>query len=205
MKLVKQAAKIAMPNTKVVDENGYPMIVYHGSDKNFNVFNRGFFDSSKFVAQTYSYDNILYSSFLNITKPAIIKNNKNINIESWYHIWMTKEEAKKYGISDSHDYDEIMPEIIKDYNNVTGKEWVVTVIDDIVDAVKSNKKYDGVILVGVYGDTNLSEKYEDSHNEYIPISPEQVKSAEPFTFDGEGNLIPLSKKFDLNNKDMRFE
>lgn len=30
-KMVLEAAKLAMPNTKVVDENGNPKVVYHGT------------------------------------------------------------------------------------------------------------------------------------------------------------------------------
>ena len=32
--------------SKVVDENGEPLVVYHGTDENFNIFNYSFFDSS---------------------------------------------------------------------------------------------------------------------------------------------------------------
>lgn len=34
--------------------------------------------------------------------------------------------------------------------------------------------------------------------------PEQIKSADPATYDNEGKLIPLSKRFDTSNPDIRF-
>lgn len=37
-RMVNEAAKMAMPNTKVVDENGNPKVVYHGRGSEFNVF-----------------------------------------------------------------------------------------------------------------------------------------------------------------------
>ena len=39
-RLVTEAAKMAMPDTKVVDEDGYPMVVYHGTTEDFNVFDK---------------------------------------------------------------------------------------------------------------------------------------------------------------------
>jgi hypothetical protein len=40
-RMVIEAAKLAMPNTKVVDENGEPMVMYHGTGKEygFTIFN----------------------------------------------------------------------------------------------------------------------------------------------------------------------
>ena len=43
-RLVKEAAKLAMPDTKVVDEDGYPKVVYHGS-RSVERFNE--FDATK--------------------------------------------------------------------------------------------------------------------------------------------------------------
>lgn len=38
----------------------------------------------------------------------------------------------------------------------------------------------------------------------IAFQPNQIKQADPFTFDDEGKLIPLSKRFDSWNDDIRF-
>ena len=35
-RMVLEAAKLAIPNTKVVDENGNPLVVYHGSNAQFS-------------------------------------------------------------------------------------------------------------------------------------------------------------------------
>lgn len=37
-RMVREAAKNAMPDTKIVDEDGYPLIVYHGTSERFNEF-----------------------------------------------------------------------------------------------------------------------------------------------------------------------
>ena len=35
-------------------------------------------------------------------------------------------------------------------------------------------------------------------------NPEQIKSADPVTYDDNGDPIPLNKRFDSNNKDIRY-
>lgn len=37
-RMVKEAAKMAMPDTKIVDENGYPTVVYHRTPNEFTIF-----------------------------------------------------------------------------------------------------------------------------------------------------------------------
>ena len=39
-RMVDEAAKKAMPHTKILDEDGNPLIVYHGSSEDFTVFDR---------------------------------------------------------------------------------------------------------------------------------------------------------------------
>jgi hypothetical protein len=48
--------------------------------------------------------------------------------------------------------------------------------------------------------------YEGTQNEesYILLSPEQIKSADPVTYDADGNVIPLSQRFDSTNEDIRY-
>lgn len=38
----------------------------------------------------------------------------------------------------------------------------------------------------------------------IPRYPNQIKSADPVTYDDNGNVIPLSERFNKNNNDIRF-
>ena len=75
--------------SKVVDENGEPRIVYHGTKKKFNVFKftqkrdigflgAGFyFTNSKKMAQMYAQYNFVYEVFLNIKNPLIVKELKS--------------------------------------------------------------------------------------------------------------------------------
>lgn len=43
-----------------------------------------------------------------------------------------------------------------------------------------------------------------SHVQYAVFSPEQIKSADPVTYDDEGNVIPLSERFNKSNDDIRY-
>jgi hypothetical protein len=43
-----------------------------------------------------------------------------------------------------------------------------------------------------------------SDGEIVILNPTQIKSADPVTRDDAGNIIPLSKRFDITSKDLRF-
>ena len=104
-RLVREAAKLAMPGTKVVDEDGFPKVVYHGSRsvERFNVFNAADSNSKSigsvtensdrfaFFADTEDAANVykdavsrgeefagegkLYSVYLDIKNPAVVDFN----------------------------------------------------------------------------------------------------------------------------------
>ena len=79
----------------------------------------------------------------------------------------------------------------------------------IVDAIEFGKAIDyakkngndGVIVndiddsVGMTGDMGTT---------YAVFNPEQIKSADPATYDDQGKLIPLSQRFDTSKPDIRF-
>ena len=73
---------------------------------------------------------------------------------------------------------------------------------DVVEWAKNNG-YDGVIFRnikdnGKYGRTGASDVYAF-------LNPNaQVKSADPVTYDDNGNVIPLSERFNENNEDIRY-
>lgn len=53
-------------------------------------------------------------------------------------------------------------------------------------------------------DGAFAKEYDRFTYTYAAVSPTQVKSAEPFTFDDNGELIPLSERFNPENDDIRF-
>jgi len=48
------------------------------------------------------------------------------------------------------------------------------------------------------------EDSEFGGTSFVAFKPEQIKSADPATYDDAGNLIPLSRRFDAANADIRF-
>ena len=54
------------------------------------------------------------------------------------------------------------------------------------------------------GEFDGSGPYNSPQTEYIVFDPEQVKSLDPVTYDDNGELIPLSDRFNPENVDIRW-
>ena len=64
-------------------------------------------------------------------------------------------------------------------------------------ASAEDEGYDGVLIKN--GDTG-----QGIADEYVVFNPEQIKSADTVTYDDNGNVIPLSERFNAENEDIRF-
>lgn len=190
--MVAEASKSAMPNTKVVDESGNPMVMYHGTQlaelyvkdgqlyvRNTDKFytfkdGKGFFTTRKEDAEQFTggRKDGLYPCYLNIENPFILDCKGN-------------------------DWD-----AISGYENEDGYKYVTT--DYIVrDIMQNHPEYDGVILKNVMNENSGGIKH--AIDDYIPFKANQIKSADPVTYDDSGNVIPLSKRFNKENNDIRFQ
>jgi predicted nucleotidyltransferase len=74
----------------------------------------------------------------------------------------------------------------------------------------SNGRYDGAIITNVdeYGDGIEADgvgNYDGSVTDYIPVSADQIYSAEPVVYDDNGQVIPLSRRFENGNPDIRYK
>ena len=77
-------------------------------------------------------------------------------------------------------------------------------------AEESNGRYDGAIISNVdeYGDgieADGAGNYDGSVTDYIPVSADQIYSAEPVVYDDNGQVVPLSKRFVAGNPDIRYK
>ena len=79
----------------------------------------------------------------------------------------------------------------------TGSTGNWTRIPDGVTDFLKYKGYDGIKDTGGKGGG-------ETHTVWIPFSSEQVKSADPVTYDNDGNVIPLSERFDASKMDIRW-
>lgn len=154
--LVRQAAEAAMPQSVVRGENGQLLKVYHYTNGEFTVFDRGmartgnemdgFFFAPDPVSSS-EYGDRAIAAYLNITNPA---------------------------------YD---PRLDRKFNDS----------GTLLREKLAYQGYDGVV------------RTEDGRiYEYMAFDPEQIKSAEPVVYDDDGKVIPLSRRFDFANPDIRF-
>ena len=198
--------------SKVLDENGEPLVVYHGSEKGgFSIFNtkgknnsKGagtYFSSNQDVARTFITGKIsdekLYPVFLNIRNPYVLT-DKNF--------WSTLEEvhvfdnfrarnifSKKDGtnFTSYDDAQEYIKSVLHDPNNkrysVEARSPLTT--DELARFVwrQFRRKFDGVIIKNVYDIGYPTSKPIDTiGDDFIIPKPNQIKSATK----NNGNFSP---------------
>jgi murein DD-endopeptidase MepM/ murein hydrolase activator NlpD len=64
--------------------------------------------------------------------------------------------------------------------------------------------YDGVWFENIYDTGTYGGSNTPSSNVYISFNATSIKSADPVTYDDEGNVIPLSERFNPENDDIRW-
>lgn len=73
-----------------------------------------------------------------------------------------------------------------------------TMSSDEIAKYAFDNGYDGVEIQNVK-DSFSGLRADDVTTDYISFYPEQVKSADPVTYDEQGNIIPLSQRFDVTS------
>lgn len=180
-RMVVEAARLAMPNTKVVDENGNPMVVYHGTlAKKLTRFNKDL------IGSRYSYDE---KGFFFISRESIAKDYATpdfgtgsgtiipafINLEN--PLFVNQKWATKNGLGNRVFKDNDVIEFWDNYQTLM---------------IEESEDKDGVIIS------------DGTDIMVVAFEPSQIKSAEPVTYDNDGNVIPLSERFNKENPDIRF-
>ena len=165
-KMVMEAAKLAMPNTKVVDEDG-PKVVYHGTDVDFWVFNPPY--------NKYSFKDFGANFFTD-----------------------DKKNAMRYGTKIKPVFLDLTDPDMFDANGQTYNEfsdnlppfdgWSEVIIQNIKDAPEGKDRRVKPANTYVVG-KNINY---------------QIKSADPVTYDDNGNVIPLSERFNPKKEDIRY-
>ena len=64
----------------------------------------------------------------------------------------------------------------------------------LLESMKIRLGYDGIV-----------EEYRPGAFQYVAFSSEQIKSADPVTYDDNGNVIPLSERFNEEKSDIRYQ
>ena len=157
-RMVDEAAERAFANSKIRDEDGKLLKVYHGTDAYFTVFDRtrgrstmdiqgSFFSPWEIDAEGYGPN--VRAFYLNIERPA--------------------PEGTVY----------------RALNAFKGRNNAGVLARERLERLG----YDGV---------------NNSDEEYIAFNSNQIKSADPVTYDDAGNVIPLSERFNRDNSDIRY-
>lgn len=191
-RMVLEAAKRAMPNTKVVDENGNPRVVYHGTPNDFNVFGSDiskkrewtygdtyYFTDSEPTAATYG--RRVVPVFLNISNPYEydFEGRHWRNEKDGVSMGPTTDELTQKARAGGYDGN-----IHKNVVDSGGNKWVVG------ENGKPRREYDPETF--------------NPHTGYVTFEPNQIKSADPVTYDDNGNVIPLSERFNPEREDIRY-
>lgn len=173
--MVQQAAKAA----------GYTKMFFHGAKKGggFTRFREwSYFTENKRYAERYAQrDNpgSLYELYGKIDKPFDTRDGKSREI--------FEDIRNEYGLSDIQESG--LPDWTDGY--------------DITDYFSENDlDYDTVILDE--GDDMVDGKPVSRGLSYVIRKSNQVKSADVITYDDEGNIIPISQRFNEENEDIRY-
>lgn len=183
--MVREAFKAAFPNTKVVDENGEPLMVFHGTQ------------SSDMRPDFYEFS-------------AEIMNNGR-TFGDGYYFTDSRELANKYarrllGSMNGDIYETFSPRVIPAYLNIENMVDVEAG-EGLRNRIKGQRiriwneigrMYDGLVV------RNIKDGYDVVADTYLVRDNRNIKSAEPVTYDDNGNVIPLSERFNPENNDIRF-
>lgn len=174
-RMVDEAAKKA----------GYTVKMYHGSKRGggFTVFRDwSYFTKSKKYAQRYmerGNDKSLYSAYVKI--------GNALDTRKAADRYLFDEIRQEYGMGEIQDTG--LPDWTDGY--------------DIADYIDENGlNYDAIILDE--GGDLVDGKPISRGLSYVIRNSNNIKSAEPITYDNNGNVIPLSERFKDNNPDIRY-
>ena len=79
-----------------------------------------------------------------------------------------------------------------------------TLNTDEMAALAHKAGYDGVVFKNVMDVASELHEWDPVATDYVVFNSSQVKSADPVTYDNNGNVIPLSERFDEGQSDIRY-
>jgi hypothetical protein len=203
---------------------GYTKHAYHGTpNTEFTVFDKGrvgkgndqygagfYFATNEDAASRYG--TRVIDSYLNISKPINIGNATNLLA---YDKSFTQKQAYEIikRLPDIYDAENSpLGDYFEEYWDGGAKDWMIR------ELAKSNNTI-GYLDSGLFRDypNELHEAVRDvtgydgievnvkGGKFYVAWFDNQMKSADPVTYDAKGNVIPLSERFDKSKNDIRYE
>lgn len=165
---------------------GYTTDTYHGSPKNdiTEFKEESYFTKDKDYAKRYKRgeNGKIYETKLNLKKPFDTRNPRERAIfeNEFYRKWGNGAPLSERGLPDWTDGSDLL---------------------EFLD--ENGYDYDGIIL-DEGADGGYGEAVKQRGESYVPRSASQIKSRDAFTYGDDGKYIPLDKRGDINNPDIRF-
>ena len=224
-KMVDEAAKAAGYKIKAYHGTNAEFTVFDKNrvGKGIDQYGAGFYFASN-ADVTERYGNRKYDVYLSLKKPIRLLSKARGEGKSLYDVKITQTQAYKILKKHPMMYDpEESPlgDFYDDYWEVGPKEWMIKDLakqytnigdldadvilyrnypNELHEAIKEVIGYDGV---EVYFE---SDAMVDERNDYFYVAwfDNQMKSADPVTYDDNGNVIPLSERFKEDDSDIRY-
>lgn len=165
---------------------GYKTDVYHGSPKSdiTEFKDESYFTKNEDYAKRYKRgeNGKIYETKLNLKKPFDTRNPKERAIfeKEFYRKWGNGAPLSERGLPDWTDGSDLL-----EFLDENGYDYDGIILDEGAD--------------GGYGET-VKQRGES----YVPRSASQIKSRDAFTYGDDGKYIPLDKRGDINNPDIRY-
>lgn len=196
-------AELQQMVNQAAQDAGYTTAAYHGTGSNFTVFDpekigrnyhgfsmlgKGFyFSDSQSVAREWGKRRKVLNVFLDLQNPF----NANELITSGV---LLDEYNKILKANNKRFKAESQVDAIYGLQIING--------DDKGRSTELLKQmgYDGILL---YHEKSMGS-FKSETTEYVVFDSEQIKSADPVTYDSNGNIIPLSERFNSESPDIRY-
>ena len=198
---------------EAAEKAGYNVIGYHGTDASFNEFKYGdigYHIGTEGQARARIKDTGLRSTQAG-RKPHVMKLYAKIRnpLHAAFDFgdWHGKNVAGMLVETEQWEegYDENAEEINARLTEIAGMaEGAYT--DKVLREYLKSLGYDGVEYENQFEDVDRGEYgWDDDYDlSYIAFDSSQLKLADPVTYDDDGNVIPLSERFDSEKDDIRY-
>ena len=193
-RMVMEAAKLAMPNTKVVDEDGNPKVVYHQTNATVYI--------NRETGQ--NWDELDWHERMEWDERDDWDDyweEREFNTFSRVNARTTQELDGFFFAPEYDEYHEYGDRTISAFLNITNP---ASFGDYNIDSSQNNAGRDERIRLQNEGYDGVINEEDGTIWEYVAFSPNQIKSADPVTYDDAGNVIPLSERFNPEKEDIRY-
>lgn len=193
-RLVREAAAIAMPDTKVVNEDGLPKVVYHQTNATVYI--------NRETGQ--NWDDLDWRERMEWDERDDWDEyweEQDFNTFSRVNARTTNEFDGFFFAPEYDEYHEYGNRTISAFLNITNP---ASREDYDIDSSKNNAGRDERLRLQSEGYDGVIREEDGTIWEYVAFEPNQIKSADPVTYDDAGNIIPLSERFNPEKEDIRY-